>query len=394
MKKRLRIILALIILGVGGGFAYSTFQKSEDSSSLLVSGTIEATEIQLSFRVPGVLNKRLVDEGNTVSKGQLIAALDDSDQLIGLSGAKANIAYAQAVLAEMTAGSRPQEIERAKARVMQAKAALLELNNGNRPQEIGRAHADLARAQAAENAAEALLNQAKADFQRYKTLYQSKSVSKNKYDIYQTRFITSQNSWKEAVEHISSAREVLSLQQDGPRIEKIHQAEAVLKMAQEEYSLIKAGPRTEEIDKAKARVQSAAANLKQAEQQLLYTKIHAPMAGVILSKSAEPGEYLNPALSVVTIGDIHHPWLRAYINEKNLGKIQLGQTVNVHTDSFPDKTYKGKISFINNKAEFTPKTVQTFEERVKLMFRIKISLENPEGELKPGMPANAVIELN
>ncbi len=394
MKKRLRVILILIILIAGAGFGYNSLYNKKDTSSLKLSGTIEATETQLGFRIPGVLAIRLVDEGDSIKKGELVAALDDTDQTINLSSAQANLTYASSLFAELTAGSRPQEIAKAHAGFMQAKAALQELKNGSRPQEIARAQADLAKAQAAEKAAVARMNQAKADFQRYDALYKEDSVSKNEYDIFQTRLITAQNSWKEAVEHVASASEILSLQQDGPRIEKIHQAEAALEMVQANYSLIKEGPRVEEINRAKARMQGAAAAVKQAKQQLLYTKIHAPMDGVILSKSAEPGEYLNPAIPVVTIGDIRHPWLRAYINETHLGQIQLGQKVDVHTDSFPDKTYIGTISFISDKAEFTPKTVQTFEERVKLMFRIKISLENPEGELKPGMPADAVFELN
>ena len=116
------------------------------------------------------------------------------------------------------------------------------------------------------------------------------------------------------------------------------------------------------------------------------------MDGIILSKSTEPGEYLNPGSPVVTIGDIKRPWVRAYINETDIGRIKLGGTVQVSTDAFPEKRYKGRISFINSQAEFTPKSVQTFEERVKLMFRIKIGVENPDEELKPGMPADGVIE--
>lgn len=119
-----------------------------------------------------------------------------------------------------------------------------------------------------------------------------------------------------------------------------------------------------------------------------------PRAGVILSRSAEPGEYLNPSTPVVTLGDLAHPWLRAFINETDLGRIKLKDKVVVTTDSFPDKQYQGILSFISSQAEFTPKSVQTFEERVKLMFRIKIELSNPQGELKPGMPADAVIPIS
>ncbi len=118
------------------------------------------------------------------------------------------------------------------------------------------------------------------------------------------------------------------------------------------------------------------------------------MDGVVLSTSAEAGEYLNPATPVLTLGRIDKPWLRAYIPEPALGRIKLGQEVAVTTDAFPDKTYSGRVSYISSQAEFTPKTVQTFEERVKLMFRIKVLLDNPENELKPGMPADGIIDFN
>ncbi len=393
MKKRLLIVLLLLVIGITGSFAYFSLQKPQDSSSLLISGIIEATEADISFRIPGILTRRLVDEGESVAAGQLIATLDETDQTITLAGAQADLAYAGAVLEEMEAGSRSQEIKQSRARLSQAEAVLAALSSGSRPQEIKRARADLARAQAAEKAAAAQQKQAKADFTRYATLYREQGVSKTEYDNYQTRFVTAQNSWSESQERVTGAREYLSLQQEGPRIEEINQAEAAVTLAQEEYSLVREGPRIEVIAQARARVQAAEAAAKLAEQKLRYTRIHAPMAGVVLSKSAEPGEYLNPAIPVVTLGDISHPWLRGYINEKDLGRVKLGQAVEVSTDSFPGKTYMGRISYISSQAEFTPKSVQTFEERVKLMFRIKISLDNPDNELKPGMPADGLIQV-
>jgi len=393
MKKRLLVILLLVGIGIAGLFVYFSFQEKEESSFLRVSGTIEATEADMSFRIPGILTRRLVDEGESVVVGQLIATLDEADQMIALAGAHADRDYSRAVLEELEAGSRPQEIERSRAKLLQAEAVLAALSSGSRPQEIKRARADLARSQAAEKAASARQKQAKADFTRYATLYREKGVSKTEYDSYQTRLITAQNSWAETQEQVTAAREYLSLQQEGPRIEDINKAEAGVKLAQEEYSLVKEGPRTEIIAQARAREQAAESAVKRAEQQLRYTQIHAPMEGVVLSKSAEPGEYLNPAIPIVTLGDISHPWLRGYINEKDLGRVKLGQEVDVSTDSYPDKTYLGRISFISSQAEFTPKSVQTFEERVKLMFRIKVSLDNPDNELKPGMPADGLIQV-
>jgi HlyD family secretion protein len=117
------------------------------------------------------------------------------------------------------------------------------------------------------------------------------------------------------------------------------------------------------------------------------------MDGVVLVKAVEAGEVVAAGTTVVTLGDLSKPWLRAYINETNLGRVKLGTEVKVTTDSFPGKLYKGRIAFISSEAEFTPKQIQTHEERVKLVYRIKIELENPNGELKSNMPADAVIPL-
>jgi HlyD family secretion protein len=116
--------------------------------------------------------------------------------------------------------------------------------------------------------------------------------------------------------------------------------------------------------------------------------------GVVLVKSAEPGEVLAAGTTVVTIGDIDHPWLRGYVNERDLGRVKIGDPAKITSDSFPGKTYPGWISFIASEAEFTPKQIQTREERVKLMYRIKIEAANPRHELKSNMPVEAEIELH
>lgn len=119
-----------------------------------------------------------------------------------------------------------------------------------------------------------------------------------------------------------------------------------------------------------------------------------PLSGWVLSKNAEPGEYLAPGTPVVTVGNLNQVWLRAYISESDLGRVKVGQHVRVTADTFPGKVYKGKISFISPQAEFTPKNVQTEKERVKLVYRVKVDIPNPEMELKPGMPADAEIQLD
>ena len=130
------------------------------------------------------------------------------------------------------------------------------------------------------------------------------------------------------------------------------------------------------------------------DTQINDTVVVAPIDGVVLVKSAEVGEVLAAGTTVVTIGDIDHPWLRAYINETDLGRIKLGQSATLTTDSFSGKTYPGRISFIASEAEFTPKQIQTQEERVKLVYRIKIDVDNRSHDLKSNMPVDAEIQVN
>lgn len=393
MKKRLRIIVPLLLVVIGGVASYNYLHNNEDTNALRFSGNIEVTEAQMSFRIPGRLVDRLVEEGDSVHTGQLLARIDKSDQNIAIAQAGANLAYAEAVLAELLAGSRPEEIAQAEFRVTQAQQSLTELQNGSRSEDIESGRAEVARATAAEQSAIVQLKQAKADYDRYNSLFKDNSVSKTVFETYRNNYETAENLVKEAGARKRTANEQLRLLMAGPRIELIARAEAALKQVEAEYALIKAGPRLEIIDQAKARVLLAKESLNHARLQLSYTDLISPMDGVVLSIAAEPGEYLNPAAPVITIGRLDKPWLRAYINEKDLGRIKLNQEVGVSTDSYAGKTYPGRISYISSQAEFTPKTVQTFEERVKLMYRIKVELANPHQELKPGMPADGTIDL-
>jgi len=342
MNKRIRIVAVVVVLVVLATFSYNSLNHRDDSASLRVSGNIEVTEARMSFRIPGRLEQRLVEEGDAVTAGQSLARLEATDQRIAVARAEADLAYARAVLAELLAGSRSQEIETARA--------------------------EYDRAAALEKSSVVQLDQARLDHDRYAALYKEGGVSRKAFENYRTLHETAKNARDEARSRVAAAAEQLDLR--------------------------KTGPRRETIDQARAKVATAEEAVKQARQQLSYTELPAPVDGVVLSTSAEIGEYLNPAAPVLTIGQTARPWLRAYINETDLGRVKLNQHVTVTTDSYPDRTYTGRISFINSEAEFTPKSVQTFEERVKLMYRVKIDLDNPESELKPGMPADAVIDFN
>lgn len=393
MRLRILLLVVLLVIVAAVVIVVLRLRTPEDSSRLVLSGNVEVTDVALSFKIPGRLATRQVDEGERVEANQLVAELDNADQSLAVAQAQANVALAEAVLAELNAGSRPEQISQAGAQVEQARAALTQLESGSRQQEVAAAQAGVDRAQAGAEQARLQSELAAADFERSRELFERGVIPRQQFDAAQTACDTSQRALTAAKAGVAAAQEQLSLVLEGPRKEQIDQARAALHQAQASYALIAAGPRAETIDQAKAQLAIAQEQLNQTHQQLSYTELHSPSDGVVLSKAAEPGEYLNPGAPVVTIADLEHVWLRAYINETDLSRVKLGQTAEITTDSYPNKTYQGRVSFIADQAEFTPKQVQTASERVKLVYLVKIELDNPNGELKPGMPADAVILL-
>ena len=173
----------------------------------------------------------------------------------------------------------------------------------------------------------------------------------------------------------------------------LKRAQATYERAKQNYDQIVEGTRKEQIAVNRANLQLAREMLEMSRVKLGYTVLRAPTSGVVLVRQAELGEVVVPGTPVVTIADLDHLWLRGYISETDLGRIRWGQQATVHTDTFPNSTYPGRVSFISSEAEFTPKSVETHKERVTLVYRVKIDLDNPNHELKPGMPADAVIEV-
>lgn len=174
----------------------------------------------------------------------------------------------------------------------------------------------------------------------------------------------------------------------------LKRAQATLEQARQRLNEAEEGTRKEEIAVEQANLVQASTSLGLSRINLDYTTLRAPSAGVITVRQAELGEVVSPGSPIVTLADLDHIWLRAYVAETDLGRIHFGQDVAITTDTYPGKQYHGRISFIASDAEFTPKSVQTYQERVTLVYRIKIDVENPNHELKPGMPADAHIALS
>lgn len=171
-------------------------------------------------------------------------------------------------------------------------------------------------------------------------------------------------------------------------------AQAERDRARAGLDLLREGFRTEEIEEARAQLQTAAKELELAQLDLARCQLFAPLAGRVLSKSREVGEMVQPGTPIVTIGDLGRPWLNVYVGERDLGKVRLGMKAEVTVDSFPDRPFPGTVTFIADRAEFTPKNIQTPDERVKLVYRVKVEVETRDEALKPGMPADAVLPLD
>jgi HlyD family secretion protein len=184
------------------------------------------------------------------------------------------------------------------------------------------------------------------------------------------------------------------MQKGSGTVETRDQTNATLKKASASLERDKALQKSAErqVELGKANIRNASESLTLSQIVLNYTSLLAPFDGVITVRQAELGEIMVPGTPVVTLADLDHIWLRAYINEPDIGKVRLGQHATVKTDTYPDKSYQGRVSFISSNAEFTPKSVETHAERVTLVYRIKIDISNPTHELVPGMPADATLE--
>ena len=382
MKKKALLILLPLLLIASGVLVYRYIKNRAgvEPNVIRISGNIEATEAEVSFKIPGRVETRSVTEGEVVNAGQAVAELDRAELNQEVALRSAEVRAARAVLAELLAGSRPEDVERAEAEVRQAQGKLDELLAGSRPEEISAAEATLQRAQA-----EAARQD--KEYRRSAQLLETGVESKQQYDLVKAAYETARADERKAEAYLRLAKE-------GSRKEQIEQVRAALSQSRARLALVRNGPRAETIEQARARLQHAEEALGQSQTRLGYTAITSPLSGVVLSKNIEPGEQVAPGTPVITVGDLKNVWLRAYIDETDLGRVKVGQLVKVTTDTYSGKVYEGRISFISSEAEFTPKNVQTQKERVKLVYRVKIDISNPNMELKPGMPADAVISLS
>lgn len=300
--------------------------------------------------------------GSSSASGELVLSgnLEVNDAQLGFKTAGRLVERAVSEGDHVTAGQLVARLDDAEQRAQLAlrqaelaatEAALAELEAGSRPQEIAAAAATL-------RSVEAERDRVRLDHARQRELRAKEVISDRDF------------------ESIDAQLKV---------------AEARASEAAERLKLVREGPRAETISQARARTEQARAAVALATTLLENTRLVSPLTGTVLAHHIEPGEFVSPGTPVVTVAETSQLWVRAYLNQPDLGRVRHGQQVIVRTDSFPGRDFTGTVGFIASEAEFTPKTVQTPKERVKLVFRLKVDLANPKDELKPGMPADVII---
>ncbi len=385
MKSRILLsAFVLLVIGVAGLVAWG--QRARRSAELYYSGTIEATQSNIAFQVSGRVQAVLADEGQAVQSAELLAVLDREELDAQREQARAGLQRAEEVVKqtevalEINRRVLPAEADRAEAAVMALQAQLAQAESGFRVQEVERARL-------AAESAQAALDNARRDKARNDALYLKGVVAERTRDNADLAFQT-------ALKEHGRAREAYRLAREGSRREEIDAArsrlaegQAALRLAQSNLQKIQAFE--QEVEAARAQAASARAALHLADIQVAHTELRAPFAGVVVSRNIEPGEVVAPGREVISIADLSVVDLKVFVGQTEIGKVRPGQAVEVKIDTFPDKTYPGEVAYISPQAEFTPKIIQTQKERVKLVYLVKVSVPNPNTELKSGMPADA-----
>jgi len=324
------VVLVLVIA------AAETACRSRDAARTnRATGYVEATDVRVAPEVGGRVLEVAVAEGDRVTAGAILARLDTRDIELSLQRTAAERAQAEAQLKLLLAGARVEDIRQGAAQLQSAQAEV--------------------------NAAQAELDAASSDVERFESLLRANAGSVKQRDDAVTR------------RDVAAAR--------------VRAAQERAQAAADALARLRAGARPQEVEAARARVAGVDAQIALLRKNLADAIVKAPVGGVITSKLIDSGELVAPGVPLVVVTDLDHAWANVYVDEPLVPQLKIGQAAVLITDV--GQRLDGTITFISPRAEFTPRNVQTAEERSKLVYRIKVSADNRSGVLKPGMPVEA-----
>lgn len=382
MKRLLLIGVLLVVAGVTAGVTWWLHRQHDSPQKLMLYGNVDLRQVELPFHNSERIAAVLVQEGDRVRRGEVVARLDTSRLEPQVAQAAAQVAVQRQIVARVHHGSRPEEIAQARAQVAAQQQVVARLRRGNRPEEIAQARASVMSAQA-----EAV--QARQQYRRFTGLSQTRvGQVVSQQDVENARA-----ALDVAEARLLAAQKALDLAIAGPRQEEIAEAEARLLAARKTLDLVIAGPRQEEIAEAEARLQAAEAQLALLQQALTDAQLVSPIDAVVRTRILEPGEMASPQKPVLSLAITDPKWVRAYVAEADLGRVAPGMLASVQVDSFPERRFAGWIGFLSPVAEFTPKAVQTEELRTALVYEVRIFVKDPDDVLRLGMPATVSLAL-
>jgi multidrug resistance efflux pump len=373
----MRKAAVIFVLAVAALLSWIYWQKNRPGE-FVVSGFIESDEIRVGSRIGGRIAEVIAYEGQRVKAGETLFRIEPYDLQEQLAQAKGNLAASEAEHARLAAGYRVEEVEQARAKRDQAKATLDRLVAGPRPQEIEVAREEV-------NTAQANVDFAESEFARVERLKTEAASAPKEYD-------EASRALKAGRATLAQAQKQLALLVEGTRKEEIAAARAAFAEAEQLVKMEEQGYRKEDIAHAAAEVEAAKARVAAIAKQISELTVSSPTECVVEAIDLRPGDIIAPNAPGLSLLDLSKLWVRAYVPEARLGQVRLDAKVPVRVDSFPGRTFAGRVSFIAHEAEFTPKNVQTPEERSKQVFRVKVTLMEGQDLLRVGMAADLLLD--
>jgi HlyD family secretion protein len=383
MKKVSQSILVFSI-AIGVILAVPSFLSRLTSSQagvILVNGRIEGTEVAVGTKLPGRMAKVLIREGQEVHAGDLIAELEIGDYQATLEQAQANVNQAKHNLENANEQVYRSEEQLAKSEVGLSLVRLqTDLN-------IKQATAAVKEAEAAVDQARAMRDKTKTEYDHASQLQRANAASDLEYTFARNGLQAQEAGLRMAQLKLEQARDAQKIAES--RISEITMQEHDLAVMKSTVRQAKSG-----VGVAQAQLQASQASERICQIQLKDTKIYAPCDGMVVSRVIEPGEVVSAGSTVLVIVDFDQLYLKGFLPNDQYSQVKLCDPAKLSLDAFPDKTFDAKVTKINQQAEFTPKTVDTPQQRVKLVFGLELQVDNKSRLFRPGMPADAVIKVD
>lgn len=415
MARRARVVIpVLVLIGVVTWVGVTVLRRGDEpEEGVAASGTIEATQVSAASKIPGRIQRVHATEGDEVRAGAPLVTIEGRELLAQIEQSRAAVEGARARVVQARAALALQ-IRQVDAQVAQARAAAdvarervsqagetQTLTAGQSAQGVRQGEAALAASRDSSRAAHSAVERTRRDLARIEALFRDGAVSAQQVDAARSAFTTAQAQYEVSLDMVAQAEATLRLARENQRQVEIRErdvraARSQVRQAEATVALALAGEemiaqRRADVAAAEAAVTQAEAGLRVLLTQQQNLVITSPLTGVVLVEHARAGEVVAAGAPILTVADLREVWIRLYIPLPHLGQIALGQRAVVTTDALRGRTFTGAVIEISQHAEFTPRNVQTPEERVKLVFAVKVTLPNAERLLKPGMPADAVI---